>query len=165
MLAIAVLIGIYTKSNNSLDEFSIIPIKVDYPAPVLTLEDMNGERISLSDLQGKIVLVNNWATWCPPCKAELPTLEKYYQSHASQDFVILAIEAGDPLNEIEEMIKKYSLTFTVLQDPANLSMKAFGNWDLPSSYVIDRTGQIRLTWTGQINLPMLNKYVSPLLDE
>jgi peroxiredoxin len=145
--------------------YSVIPAEVDLPAPDLTLTDLSGNTVSLSDYPGRIVLVNNWATWCPPCKAEMPVLEAYYEAHASQDFVIVAIESGEPASQVADFVSQYGLTFPVWLDPGGLALEAFHNWDLPSSYVIDGDGVIRLSWTGPISRAMLEEYLTPLLEK
>jgi peroxiredoxin len=147
------------------NEYSVTPSQVNYPAPELTLNDLDGNPVTLTDHLGSIVLVNNWATWCPPCKAEMPTLHSYYTSHAVQGFMLLAVEAGDPQAEVTEFVNSYQLTFPILLDPENLALRAFRNDSLPSSYVIDRQGTVRLAWTGPISLEKLEQYVTPLLEE
>ena len=67
----------------------VIPLAVDYPAPKLSLKDLAGKPVSLADYAGQVVLVNNWAYWCPPCRDELPILQGYYQDHRAQKFAIL----------------------------------------------------------------------------
>ncbi len=146
-------------------EASSIPAAVNYPAPELTLSDLQGNPSSLTDYLGQVVLVNNWATWCPPCKAEMPALQAYYQTHAAQGFVILGIEAGEPADEVTAFVKQYGLTFPVWLDPKGLALKAFRNFSLPSSYVIDRDGVVRLAWSGAISREMLEKYVTPLVEK
>ena len=79
---------------------SAIPARVDSPAPALSLTDLQGQPVSLADYQGQVVLVNNWATWCPPCKAEMPVLKAYYEDHRRQKFVIIGIEAGESASEL-----------------------------------------------------------------
>ena len=142
-----------------------IPVAVDFPAPDLDLLDLQKRPAALSDYAGKVVLVNNWATWCPPCKAEMPTLEAYYQDYLAQDFVIVAIEAGEPAEEVAEFVRQYGLSFPVWPDPEYSSQTAFKNDALPSSYVIDRQGQVRLAWVGPISRELLEQYVTPLLEE
>ena len=149
----------------SSGEYSVTPSEVNYMAPELALNDLDGNTIALSDHLGSIVLVNNWATWCPPCKAEMPTLQAYYTEHKDEGFMLLAIEAGDPVPEVTEFVESYQLTFPILLDPSNMALRAFRNDSLPSSYVIDREGMIRLAWTGPISLEMLERYVTPLLEE
>lgn len=151
--------------RDSGEEFSAIPAQVSYPAPELTLKDLKGEQVSLAGLRGQVVLVNSWATWCPPCKAEMPTLQAYYESHRDQGFVVVAIEAGEPQNEVAEFAKKLRLTFSVWPDPETKALRAFRNGSLPSSYVIDRQGVVRLAWTGAISQGMLEKHLTPLLRE
>lgn len=143
-----------------------VPVAVDYEAPELTLSDLEGVEHSLADYRGKVVLVNLWATWCPPCKAEMPTLDAYYQAHQADGFVTLAINDGDPTEDVADFVQEYKLTFPVLLDPTyEASERAFKSLNLPSSFVIDREGQIRLRWVGEIDRAALDKYVSPLISE
>ena len=146
-----------------LENMSTVPIKVNYPAPDLSLENIKGNTESLSDYQDKVVLVNNWATWCPPCKAEMPTFIAYYTDHAMDGLMIIAIEAGEPKNEVQKFVDQFKMPFHIWLDPNGHSASAFKNISLPNSYVIDRSGIVRLTWTGEINREMLEKYVTPLL--
>jgi cytochrome c biogenesis protein CcmG, thiol:disulfide interchange protein DsbE len=152
-----------TRANGA--SLSVVPVKVEYQAPELVLSDLDGQPVSLEDLRGSIVLVNNWATWCPPCKAEMPTLQAYYSQYQDQGFVLVAINAGDPAQDVQDFVREYKLTFPVWLDPQNAALQAFKNDALPSSYVIDRQGMIRLAWTGAISQAMLEKYVTPLLEE
>jgi len=146
------------------DEPSAVPVAVDYAAPDLALTDINGQPVSLQDYRGKVVLVNLWATWCPPCRAEMPTLEGYYRDHHNEGFVILAVEAGgDPHDQIVNFAERFDLTFPVLEDPQGASLAAFRTQSLPSSFVIDPEGRVKLAWVGAISRTMLEKYVTPLL--
>ncbi len=142
-----------------------VPMPVTYPAPDLTLENVNGRFESLGDYRGQVVLVNNWATWCPPCKAEMPTLVDFYNDHSSQGLDVIAIEAGEPKDYVLQFVEEFRLPFSVWLDPNSLALDAFKNPNLPSSYVIDRQGIIRYTWTGEINRERLEQYVTPLLSE
>lgn len=138
---------------------------MSFAAPELSLENLNGGTESLADYRDQVVLVNNWATWCPPCKAEMPTLAAYYKEHRSKGFTIIAIEAGDSREAVAPFVQSYQLEFPIWLDPDGASLKAFGNGNLPNSYVIDRSGTIRYAWTGEISKAMLERYVSPLLTE
>ena len=149
----------------SAQERSAIPMEVSFPAPVLYLTDLEGNPVSLQELHGTVVLVNNWATWCPPCKAEMPTLQAFFEDHREKGFTIVAIDAGDPVAEIVKFVQDYGLTFPVWPDIRMKSIAAFRNQGLPSSYVIDRDGTVRLAWAGAVSRDMLEKYVTPLLKE
>jgi peroxiredoxin len=145
--------------------FTIPPAKADYAAPQLSLTDLEGNPVSLDDYRGKVVLVNNWATWCPPCKSEMPELQAYYSIHFKDNFVIVAVESGESAKTVGDFVQLFGLTFPVWLDLKGAALNAFQNWDLPSSYLIDRDGIVRLVWKGQINQPTLEKYVTPFLEK
>jgi len=142
------------------------PAVVNYAAPELTLTNLQGGSVSLAGLRGQVVLVNLWATWCPPCKAEMPTLQAYYDRHRDEGFVVVAINDGDPAAQVREFVREYRLTFPVWLDPTYIaSEKAFNTLNLPSSFVIDRSGSVRLRWVGEISTTALEEYVTPIITE
>lgn len=147
------------------DPMILTPIEVDQPAPELTLFDLDGNQVSLSDFKGQVVLLNNWATWCPPCRQEMPEFNAYYKKYKDQGFEIVAVEAGEPEEEVRAFVEGQGLDFIILLDPENLSLITFQHSTLPNSFVIDRRGHLRLAWLGAINGPTLEKYVTPLLEE
>lgn len=152
-------------ANQPSEQLSSIPVAVDFDAPQLELKDLQGNSVSLATYRGQVVLVNNWATWCPPCKAEMPTLQAFYEDHHQQNFTIVGIEAGEPGPDVAKFVKDYGLTFPIWPDIDQKSLLAFHNQNLPNSYVIDRTGKVRLAWTGAISRKMLEDYITPLLEE
>lgn len=156
--------GFLTAGNFPVD-YTVVPSKVNFPAPELKLNDLNGMQINIADYRQQIVLINNWATWCPPCKAEMPTLVKYYNAHSDQGFILIGIDAGDSQENVSKFITEYDLSYPILLDPNNKSLIAFHNDSLPSSYVIDHNGIVVLAWTGPINRAMLEKYLTPLLEQ
>jgi len=141
-----------------------VPGKVDFPAPELTLIDVQGRSVSLADYRGQWVMVNNWATWCPPCRAEMPELNAYYEAHKDENFVLIGISSGDTQAQIEEFTQEYGLNFPMWQDPTSASLRAFRMDYLPSSFVIDPSGTVRLAWTGAVNLETLEQNITPLLE-
>ena len=115
-----------------------------FPAPDFTLKTAEGETYTLSELKGQAVLVNVWATWCPPCKAEMPAIEKMYNEYKDQGFVVLAVNStfqDNPL-EIAPFIEDYGLTFPILLDETSDISRAYQVRSLPSSYFINRQGMI-----------------------
>lgn len=147
-------------------DLTAVPVKVDYPAPELSLTDIAGNPSSLADYRGQVVLVNLWATWCPPCKEEMPALESFYRRHVDEGFVIIAINDGDPAPDVIQFVEEYGLTFPVWLDPMYIATEqAFKTLNLPSSFVIDRDGKIVLSWVGGINLKALEKHVTPVIEE
>ncbi|MCC7128932.1 MAG: hypothetical protein B6D39_10300 [Anaerolineae bacterium UTCFX2] len=142
-----------------------VPLRVEFPAPDLRLQQLDSQPVSLSDYQGQVVLVNNWAFWCPPCRAELPELQTFYEKHQEDNFTVIGIEAGGELVDVQYHVDLYKLSFPVWLDPQTEALRAFRNGTLPNSYVIDRQGTVRLAWNGPINLAKLEEYVTPLIRE
>lgn len=115
-----------------------------FSAPDFTLKTPAGESYTLSELKGKAVLVNLWATWCPPCRAEMPAIQEIYNEYKAQGFIVLAINmtAQDNPLEIAPFLNKYNLNFPVLLDETGETGKAYQLRSLPSSFFIDRAGII-----------------------
>jgi cytochrome c biogenesis protein CcmG/thiol:disulfide interchange protein DsbE len=113
-------------------------------APDFELKTPKGETIKLSDLRGQAVLVNLWASWCPPCRAEMETIEKIYQEYQDQGFTVLAVNMtyqDEPL-EVMPFVSEHGLTFPILLDETGEMAKAYQLKSLPSSYFINREGTI-----------------------
>ncbi len=106
-----------------------------------TLTDLNGKLWTLKDLKGKVVMVNIWATWCPPCRKEMPDLEALYARFSSQGFVILGISDDDPA-KVREFIQKQGTTYPILLDPESKVNKALLIRGIPKTFVYDREGKI-----------------------
>jgi thiol-disulfide isomerase/thioredoxin len=169
LVMLGLLSFVYLGSNNSQmaaeGDFSTIPVEVNYAAPDLPLSDINGSAVSLDGYQGKVVLVNLWATWCPPCKAEMPTLQGFYEEYKDTGFVVIAIDNGETVDLVKPFVGEYGLTFPVWLDQGYLTEKTFGTISLPSSWVIDRAGKVRLSWVGGISSRVLEKYVPSIILE
>ena len=143
-----------------------VPVKVNFSAPDLTLQDTAGASRSLVDYRGQVVLVNLWATWCPPCKEEMPALQAFYNKYKDRGFVVIAINDGDPASDVVQFVKDYRLTFSVWLDPTYIATEqSFKTLTLPSSFVIDRSGIVQLQWVGGVNRKILEQHVSPLIME
>jgi peroxiredoxin len=152
-------------SDGSTQDFSAVPVKVDYPAPELNLITLDGEPVSLSDYLGSVVLVNLWATWCPPCREEMPTLKAFYEKYQSEGFVLLGIDQGEASQQVIPFVDEFGLNFPIWLDTGSEAGRVFETMNLPSSYVIDRNGQVRLMWIGGISQKNLEKYVPDVIKE
>lgn len=152
-------------SAASNTDFSTVPVQVDFPAPELTLTTLDGTPASLSDYLGSVVLVNLWATWCPPCREEMPTLQAFYDEYRSDGFVLLAIDQGETSQQVIPFVKEFDLDFLIWLDTGSEAGRVFETMNLPSSYVIDRSGRVRLMWIGGISKKNLEKYVPDVIKE
>lgn len=152
-------------ASGSSSNLAVIPAQVNYPAPQLDLTSLKGEAVSLSDYAGQVVLVNLWATWCPPCREEMPVLNAFYQEYSHLGFTIVAISQEEPREVVEPFVDEFGLQFPVWLDETYLAERAFNTMNLPSSYVIDRDGQVRLSWVGKIDKSNLERYVPQIIME
>jgi peroxiredoxin len=109
--------------------------------PDFSLKDLSGKTWTFSDLRGKVVLVNFWATWCPPCRKEMPDLETLYQRFGSKDFVVLGISDEDAA-KVEPFIRERKVSFPVLLDPERKVNDSFVVEGIPKSFVYDRDGKL-----------------------
>ena len=116
-------------------------LEVGGPAPDFTLPGIEGRMVSLSDYRGKVVLVNFWATWCPPCVAEMPSMQKLHQRLKGDSFEILAVSIDTQgIGAVAPFMEKHGLTFPVLIDTEGLTKTAYNTTGVPESFIIDRQG-------------------------
>ena len=113
------------------------------PAPNFTLPGLDGKMVSLADYKGKVVFLNIWATWCPPCVEEMPSMEKLYQELKGEDFEILAVSI-DALGakEVIPFMKKHQLSFPALTDTKGAIKSLYQTTGIPESFIIDKNGII-----------------------
>ena len=149
----------------TVEDLSAVPAEVDFAAPDLALKDLAGNPVALKDHLGSVVLVNLWATWCPPCKQEMPALEAFYEEYKGAGFVLLGIDQEETGDVVQPFVVEYGLTFPIWLDLDWLAQREFSTSNLPSSYVIDRNGQVRLMWIGAISKNNLEKYVPKIIME
>jgi peroxiredoxin len=118
--------------------------RVPHLAPPVdfNLLDLNGKRVILSDFKGKIVFLNFWATWCPPCREEMPSMQKLYIRFKDKDFDMVAVSLNEPASVVKKFFKDYNLTFTALLDSDGELMTPYGIRAIPTTYIIDRDGAI-----------------------
>jgi peroxiredoxin len=107
-----------------------------------TLKDIDDNVHRLSDYRGKVVIVNFWATWCPPCRFELPSMEKLWQAVQKEDVVMLAINIGEDADTIFTFTSDYPVTFPLLMDRDSAVLKQYPVRGVPTSFVIDPKGRI-----------------------
>jgi peroxiredoxin len=138
-------------------------IRPGQPAPDFGLPTLGGETVRLSDLKGQVVLVNLWATWCPPCKAEMPMINDFYQAHQEAGFTALMANVQEEGSTVRAFIEANGFTFPVLLDSQGELMRLYGVRGLPTTFIIDRNGQVRHIQTGAITQAELEMIVTPLL--
>lgn len=127
-------------------------------APEFALTDQEGKTHRLADYRGQVVLINFWATWCPPCVEEMPSLEKLHRALASKGLKVLAISVDQRASEVERFRKEYDLTFTILRDQDKKVAGSYLTFKYPETYVLDREGKLiwkvvgGMDWVSPINI-------------
>jgi len=117
--------------------------------PALALPDLAGRAHALEDYRGKVVLVNFWATWCEPCRAEMPSIGKLRASLAGQPFEVLAVNVGEPESRIQRFMEQVPMPFPVLLDRDNAAAKAWRARVLPVSFLVGADGRVRYLAIGE----------------
>jgi peroxiredoxin len=140
------------------------PARLGQAMPDFTLASLAGQPVKLSDYAGRPVLLNAWATWCPPCRAEMPALQAFYEAHRAEGLELLAVNAGEAESLVASFIGETGFTFPVLLDPAMQVLEGLGVRSYPTSILIGRDGQVKLIHTGLFTPQALEADVAPLLD-
>ena len=131
----------------------------------LTLKDAGGATVKLSDYKGKVVLLNFWATWCGPCKLEIPEFVEAYSKYRDRGFVILGVLSEDdpPQKDLQAFMSEFKMNYPVMRQHAELE-ESFGTlWGLPTSFVIDRKGQVCSKHMGPFSKEALEREINGLL--
>jgi len=128
------------------------------PAPDFTLRTPDGKLVSLVDFRGKPVVINFWATWCPPCRSEMPDMQQLSDERAG-DLVILAVNMQEAPDPVRGFVEKYGLKFAIVLDTSGQVSQAYRVASLPTSVFVDREGKVSSSYTGALNRSAMAKRV------
>ena len=136
-------------------------------APDFTLTDPAGRRVSLKDYRGKIVFLNFWATWCEPCRAEMPLMEKLYDEFKGKGFEILAVNVKDKREDALKFLKDQKISYSVGVDPKGEVAVLYGAWGMPATYLIDRKGIVLARMSGDADWysPAARNLIKTLVEQ
>lgn len=136
------------------------PAAADFSLPALS-----GADIQLSNYNGKVVVLNFWASWCAPCQAEMNDLETYYQNHKDQDFVIIGINLEEDADVVAAFVEAQKVTFPIALDNNAKVGREYGISGMPTTFFVDRDGSLLGYWPGAVSYAMLEETLSPLLEK
>lgn len=143
IVVILIAFGVYfTRSRDSKD----MPAEIGKPAPDFSLQDENGRSVQLSDYRGRFVVLNFWATWCPPCVEEAPSLDKLNRHFAATTpgrIAVLTVSADPDWAPVKQFVKEHRITFPVLLDKRQEVPGSYGTFKYPETYIIDPQGIVR----------------------
>jgi len=141
-------------------------VAMDAPAPDFSLRTLDGERVSLARLEGEVVLVNFWATWCPPCRLEMPGFQSVYEDYRDRGFSVVGLAtdvAGAGL--VESFVRENGITYPVAMASDEVRLRYGGVDGLPQSFLVDKQGRVRKIVSGVFSEGTLRRAVEDLLAE
>ncbi len=122
--------------------------QVGMPAPDFALPDLEGELHGLADFRGRVVVLNFWATWCPPCIDEMPSLERLHEALGDRGVAVIAISVDERFSDVPTFVKKFNLTFPVLYDEGKKVSRKYQSFRYPETYILDRDGRLKSKVVG-----------------
>ena len=117
-------------------------------APAFLAKDLAGQSHTLADYRGKVVLLNFWASWCPPCRREMPSMERLRLKMAGRPLVILALDSVEPVEDVQAFLTTMKLDFPILLDPEGENTRRWKVYALPTTFLLDKAGRIRHVLKG-----------------
>jgi cytochrome c-type biogenesis protein len=135
------------------------------PAPDIELKNTAGETVRLRDLRGRVVFLNFWATWCIPCRTEIPEINAMYLDLESQGLAVVGVSTNDSLSDVQQFQQEVRVDYPILLDGDSIGHQFGGVGSLPTTFIIDRQGRLRYRVSGQRNRATFEAAVKLLLDE
>ncbi len=138
---------------------------LDEPAKTrdFSIEDINGKTVNLADYRGKVVILNFWATWCPPCRAEIPDFIKFYKSYKDKGVEIIGIAVSSPEEDVKKMVQDYGINYIVCMSDKQVENLYGGIRAVPTTFIIDKKGESLPPKMGSLSESQLIEIVEPLL--
>ena len=133
-------------------------------APDFIVPDLNGQSVRLSDFRGQPVIINFWATWCPPCRVEMPDLEQAYQQYAGDGLVILALDQNEPAQTVADFFDEMGLSFTPLLDINGAIAGMYGVFNFPTSVFVNSSGEVIAVHRGLMSFAQIETYLGQTLS-
>ena len=152
--------GVVSKSGKQLELGDAAPAP---ELPVLNTEDTTGATASISELRGRWVLMNIWASWCGPCEAEAPDLVEFQKEHGGKDFTIIGIQTQDGTEDGEEFVKEFGLNYPSLRDGSGDYADELGSTGVPETILLDPNGDVAYIRRGEVDAELLEAEVAPLI--
>jgi len=144
-----------------IESIGYVAPEIDQVAPPFTLSNLSFEPRSLSDYQDNIIIINFWATWCVPCRIEMPELQDLYDRHQDK-LAIIGVNLGESPQSVAQWVDEFQLTYDILLDPMQTVSQLYQIRGQPSTYVLDTTGKIRHIYYGPVSMEQLENNINAL---
>ncbi len=133
-------------------------------APDFTLVDLEGNQVSLSDFRGETVFINFWATWCPPCRAEMPEIEAVYQEYKDRDVVVIGVDILEPEDTVRQFVEKGGYSWVFVMDSTGEVSRNYAIGAIPTSIFVDRDGIIRAVNIGAMTKRVMESRLAEAME-
>ncbi|PTX65076.1 peroxiredoxin [Melghirimyces profundicolus] len=164
MLVMVALVGIAIYQTVA-DDGKKKNVEVEKTAPDFQLQTLDGETLKLSDLRGKVVLLNFWATWCKPCRDEMPAIQNVYDKHQDKGLVVVGVNIAETQVAVSGFARQLNLKFPIVLDKERKVTERYGIGPIPSSLFIDKQGKVVRKVNGQMNEGQIEGYVLEALSK
>lgn len=134
-------------------------------APVFALQNDRGEPVSLAKYRGQVVVMNLWASWCPPCRAEMPDLQHLYQSYKTRNVIVLGVDQGESAPRVASFAQSLGIHYPILLDQQQQYGRVYAALGLPTTVVVSAQGTVVRGFDGPLSYPQMVAAVAPLLDK
>lgn len=152
--------------DEAFSSLGITPVGNDFQTPSISFLDGQGEQLYLDDFRGSVVMLNFWATWCPPCRSEMPAMSELYGELEGSDFEMAAVNVGETEELVKAFIREFDIDFPVYFDPLGNAADSFGISAIPTTLILDRRGKVRayvsgaFEWNSEEVISMLRDWSS-----
>jgi len=136
---------------------------VGHPAPNFAIQLDDGSTASLHDIEGRPILINFWATWCPPCRREMPDLVEAYEAHKDEGLIVIEVNSAETAAQVADFVEQFNVTAPVVLDTRNEVMAVYRTNSLPASFFIDKDGVIQGHWPGFLDKNTLDELLGKIL--
>jgi thiol-disulfide isomerase/thioredoxin len=136
-----------------------------HPAPSFTVGTLAGIQSGLDDYRGKIVVMNLWASWCPPCRAEMPDLQRLYRAYRSRNVVVIGVDQGESAQRVADFARSLDIHYPILLDQQQQYGRVYAALGLPTTIVVDPKGTVIRGFDGALSYPQMVAAISPLLGK
>ncbi|MFZ0793096.1 MAG: redoxin domain-containing protein [Candidatus Korobacteraceae bacterium] len=163
IVVIAFAVAVYEGAQHHAHSKGAVPGAVDSPAAAFSLQDLDGKALSLANYRDKVVLLNFWATWCTPCRGEIPQFIDYQSKYGPQGLQLIGISMDDDAKPVHDFYQQFKMNYPVAIGSASLAESYGGVLGLPVTFLIGRDGRIAAKYVGAAEMPVLQQKIESLL--
>jgi thiol-disulfide isomerase/thioredoxin len=161
---VAVVLGVYFRGGNNAQLAGPAAL-TGHPAPSFSATTLTGTQSALDAYRGRIVVMNLWASWCPPCRAEMPDLQRLYEAYRSRNVVVIGVDQGESAQRVGDFARSLGIHYPILLDQQQQYGRVYAALGLPTTIVIDPQGIVVRGFDGALSYPQMVSAISPLLGK